>query len=259
MAVVDDILSRFRPISLEEMDSVKLMNRVDTKYVITENQLEAFLEMCVDDYRALTTDSGRMTEYESLYYDTVDRQMYLRHLHGHKTRQKVRTRTYLSSGQTFLEIKRKNNHGRTKKKRIEIPRSEYADFSADQKAVDYLEQKSWYKVSDIKPTLNTRFSRITLVNDSMTERLTIDRNLTFNDSLTLDGIVIIEIKQDGLTSSVAKQRLHLLKVQNYRISKYCIGTALTNPDVPHNRFNEKIRYIEKLQRQWKNRLISIPQ
>jgi len=254
-----DILTQFRSISLDEMDAVKLMNRVDTKYVMTELQLQDFLSLCVSDYRVLSIDGSKISDYRSLYFDTVDRQMYLRYLYGRKTRQKVRTRTYISSGQTFLEIKRKNNHGRTKKKRMEIPQCEYADFSHDTNAVNYLEAKSWYKVSDLQPTLNTTFSRITLVNDSMTERLTIDRNLSFNESLSLDGIVIIEIKQDGLTSSVAKQRLHSLKVQDYRISKYCIGTALTNPNLPHNRFNIKIRYIEKLQRQWKNRLTSIPQ
>ena len=30
------VLSAFSPVSLEEMDSVKLMNRIDTKYVCTE-------------------------------------------------------------------------------------------------------------------------------------------------------------------------------------------------------------------------------
>jgi len=241
------------------MDAVKLMNRVDTKYVMTECQLYDFLALCAKDYKALTIDGMKVMDYRSLYYDTENYDMYMRHLYGRKTRQKVRTRTYLSSGQTFLEIKRKNNHGRTKKKRIEIPQNEFADFSKDQKAVEYLEQKSWYKAIDLKPTLNVTFSRITLVNDSMTERLTIDNNLFYNNSLSIDGIVIVEIKQDGLSSSLAKQLLHSLKVQKYRISKYCIGMAMTEPSIPRNRFNEKIRYIKKLQTQWKNRLISIPQ
>lgn len=41
--------------------------------------------------------------------------MYRMHHCGKKVREKIRVRTYLDTNDTFLEIKNKNNHGRTKK------------------------------------------------------------------------------------------------------------------------------------------------
>jgi len=35
-------------------------------------------------------------------------------------------------------------------------------------------------------------------------------------------------------------------VKPLKISKYCIGSALTTPDIKRNRFKAKIRKIEKL-------------
>lgn len=46
--------------------------------------------------------------------------MYNQHQWNHTNRQKIRFRTYCVSGLQFMEVKTKNNHGRTKKKRIEV-------------------------------------------------------------------------------------------------------------------------------------------
>lgn len=239
------------PIYLEEMDAIKLMNRVDTKYVTTEAKLARILEMAQDRYRVLVTEGGEVSPYDTLYYDTEDRRMYIAHQDGHLTRQKVRVRTYLSSGQTFLEIKRKNNHGRTKKKRIEIPRENFENFGALPQAAQFLEEKSWFTAGELSPALNTRFRRITLVNKEKTERLTIDRGLTFHNYRTgreadLADAVVIELKQDGRSASPMRDILFQLRVHPLRVSKYCIGTALTDPSIKKSRFKEKIRAIEKL-------------
>lgn len=47
--------------------------------------------------------------------------MFRQHETGRKPRQKVRVRTYLNSNTTFLEIKKKDNHGKTAKSRVEVP------------------------------------------------------------------------------------------------------------------------------------------
>lgn len=44
--------------------------------------------------------------------------MYCCHETGHANRQKLRIRAYVNSGLCFLEVKTKNNHRRTHKKRI---------------------------------------------------------------------------------------------------------------------------------------------
>ena len=65
----------------------------------------------------------------------------------------------------------------------------------------------------------------------------------------LDGnladAVIIELKQDGRLPSPMREILASHRVMPYRISKYTIGTVLTDPGAKDNRFKEKVRYVEK--------------
>ena len=122
-------LPPFRPVSLEEMDSVSLLNRIDSKYLTDERTLEGILadaQRC--GYRALVADGEMISHYDTIYYDTPGHQMFLDHRNQRLVRQKVRTREYLASGRTFLEIKRKNNKGRTKKKRIGIPAGDLTGY-----------------------------------------------------------------------------------------------------------------------------------
>lgn len=245
---VEDILGGYDTVTLEEMDSVKLMNRIDTKFVTTLDMLEQLLRMAEPDYRVLVTESGRISPYDSVYYDTADKAMYMMHHNGMLVRTKVRTRTYAGAGQSFLEVKRKNNHRRTKKKRMAIADAD--GWMSDPKAAAFLMEKSGYQPSSLSPALRTMFSRITLVNKRMTERLTIDMGLHFtnlrnNASAGIGRAVIIELKQDGLQSSEMLEILRTLRIFPLRVSKYCIGSAMTEPALKQNRFKEKIRQLNK--------------
>ena len=103
------------------MESVKLMNRIDTKYTVPMSILPSILEAAKEDYFAQEIDGKRIATYDTMYYDTEDMDMYIRHHDRQLVRQKIRVRQYVDSNLTFLEIKRKNNKGRTKKKRIAVP------------------------------------------------------------------------------------------------------------------------------------------
>ena len=129
---LESALEAFRPITLGEMDAISLMNRTDTKYLTTGEMLLRLLADASDrGYRALETQGTMISTYDTLYYDTAGLQMFLDHHNRRLVRQKVRTRTYADSGLTFLEIKRKNNHGRTKKKRTAIRSSAFGQFQED--------------------------------------------------------------------------------------------------------------------------------
>lgn len=244
-------LARLEPVTLEQMDGVKLLNRIDTKYLTTEAGLmEVLSDAAAAGYMALVVEGRKLSAYTSVYYDTDGLRMFLDHHNRHLVRQKVRTRTYVDSGETFLEIKRKNNHGRTKKKRMEIPAAELMDFGADASACQYLAAKSWFTYDQLSPVLDTRFRRITLVNPAKTERLTIDTELCFTNfrtgkETTLQDAVIIELKQDGRTESPMKEILLERRIKPVRVSKYCIAVTLTDPSVKSNRFKVKVRTIEK--------------
>lgn len=249
---VDDAVKGMTPITLEEMDSVKLLNRIDTKYLTDEANLVRVLEdATAAGYRALIADGEKISPYNSIYYDTAGLKMFLDHHNRRLVRQKVRTRVYLNSGEAFLEIKRKNNHGRTKKKRTHIPQTEMMDFSADAAAVAYLAKHSAFTVEMLSPVLSTAFRRITLVNPAKTERLTIDTSLNFTNFRTghkasLEDAVIIELKQEGHAASQMKGILLAHRIKPTRVSKYCIAETLTDPSAKSNRFKLKVRKIEKI-------------
>ncbi len=244
-------LTSMSPILLEEMGAITLMNRIDTKFLTDEQTLVEILEdACADGYRVLLADGSRICAYDTLYYDTPGLQMFLDHHNRRLVRQKIRTRMYLGSGATFLEIKRKNNRGRTKKKRTEIPASDFSDFRINLRACDYLASHSRFAADAIEPALETVFRRITLVDPHETERLTIDTCLNFINRRTgressLRDAVIIELKQDGRAKSRMKEILLSHRVKPIRVSKYCIGITLTDPSAKSNRFKLKVRRIEK--------------
>ena len=237
------------PISLAEMAGVKLMNRIDTKFVAPVRLLPEILRLAQQDYYVQEIDCQRLTAYDTLYYDTPDLQMYLRHHDRQLRRQKIRVRTYVDSQLTFLEVKNKSNKGRTKKKRIEVETNDLRMLAPAQ--TEWLCEKSWYSLSALQPQLHTRFERITLVNRAKTERLTIDTRLRWENVQTgqnaaLGDVIIIELKRDGYQPSEMVEILRSLRVNPMKISKYCIGVALTNPTVKNNRFRPKLRRLEKI-------------
>lgn len=244
---MNTIINSFDSISLDAMSGVKLMNRVDTKFVTTMPRLVQLLKMAQNDYFVQEIDGKRSSAYTTLYYDTPAFDMYLTHHNGCLGRQKVRVRQYVDSGQTFLEVKNKNNHRRTRKKRISI-----SDFSIEgEEKQQFLEKLCWYDIDTLKPALRNWFNRITLVNKGKTERVTIDTDLRYHNIATgidkaMGQAVIIELKRDGNVRSPLLAMLRDLHIHPHGFSKYCIGTALTNPQVKQNRLKEKIHYVHRL-------------
>lgn len=244
MTSIEDILDAYPTITLEEMKGVRLMNRIDTKYVTTESMLLRLLERASGMYKVQVIDGMRNMPYHTVYYDTDATEMYSSHLHGKLTRQKVRERVYENDGTGFLEIKLKNNRGRTRKKRVEMN-------THDDRKRDFINQWSRHDYSLLTPKLENRFSRVTLVDLKGTERITIDTSLRFHHLETdrnrdLSGLVIIEVKRDGRVRSDFIDILREFRVKEQGFSKYCIGMALTDSSLKYNRFKPRLRLIEKI-------------
>lgn len=244
-------LDPMQPITLEEMKSVKLMNRIDAKFLTNEATLRGVLaDAAAAGYRVLVTEGERESPYDSVYFDTPGLRMFYDHHNRRLVRQKVRTRCYVRSGEAYLEIKRKNNHGRTSKKRIGLPLEQMNGFSGNPEACAYLARHSWFTEPELARSLETAFTRITLVNPSLTERLTIDTRLRFKNfrthrETTLQDAVIIELKQDGRARSSMRSIFLEHRIKPVRVSKYCIGITLTDPQAKSGRFKVKVRAIEK--------------
>ncbi|MCF8256223.1 MAG: polyphosphate polymerase domain-containing protein [Flavobacteriales bacterium] len=238
------LLQEFRPIALREMDGVQLLSRIDTKYVFPVAKLEDFLQRVKDGYRVLQTNPMRYTDYDSLYYDTPDFFCFRTHHRGKSGRYKIRFRGYEDTRMFFLEIKHKNNKGRTDKSRSLRPGIEHA---LSPESMDYIATRTEIVPQMLEPKLRVRFSRITMVNNAENERLTLDLNLTFEANgsrVVLPGIVVAEVKQGLFNSkSVAINALRDLRIRAGNMSKYCIGTAIIHPELRSNNFKEIIRSI----------------
>ena len=246
-----NILTEMSPITLAEMKNIRLMDRIDSKYAASGALLPILLQKMAPLFKVQEINGKRIASYSTQYMDTPELGMFVMHQNGKLNRQKIRIRTYLDSDLSFLEIKNKNNKGRTSKKRVEVHKShiETIDELVENRA--FLDTHSIFEVAQLLPSLANEFDRITLVNNLGTERITIDTNLRFKNYSTgietaLDGLMILELKQDGWKHSDFKDILTELRIKKTAFSKYCMGTVLTNPTSKYNRFKRRCVIINKL-------------
>ena len=66
------LLNAMSPITLDEMAGIRLMNRLDTKYVASKYQLVELLKLVQDKYYVQETLGNRIIPYCTTYYDTDD-------------------------------------------------------------------------------------------------------------------------------------------------------------------------------------------
>lgn len=246
-ALLRQELHRFQSISLEEMDKVKLMDRIETKFVLSVKQLPLIFDQIKDDYKVVRIDDHAMAAYKTVYYDTDDLYFYNEHHRKRKNRYKVRFRNYVDSNITFLEVKHKKN-GRIDKQRIAV---ENEQFILDTEGQSFLKSADIDK-DDLKVKLSNTYQRITLVSNHSVERVTFDFSIKFQYKDTqseLDNIVIVELKQPVLSreTSIFKV-LRDLQIKPYSVSKYCIGILKTHgiDNVKYNRFKKKLIRLNKI-------------
>ena len=244
-----DCLPAFKPIDLVSIEKASLMRRKDSKYVYPITSIPDILKAVSHSYYILEIDKIRAHDYNTLYYDTMNMDMYHMHHRGMSNRQKIRFRTYGSSDVVFFEVKEKNNKGVTSKKRMKSNNGHGVILSKEE---EFLASLTAYQESDIKPVLENTFKRITLVEKNQKERITIDYDLCFmtpdhSKVLQFPGISIAEIKREGnLSASGLNAVLRKNKIYPMRFSKYCMGTAMLNEALPSNNFKQKILKVNKI-------------
>lgn len=246
------ILEQMEPIGLADMKAVRLMNRVDQKYMAPASLLEELLGRVADGYYVQHIEGEALAPYRTLYFDTEGLDMYTMHHNQKLNRQKLRVRTYRSTDTTFFEIKNKDNKKKTRKVRIPIEVAMF-DHALEVKDVrEFVDSKTPWPATALHECLENRFERITLVDKGMSERITIDSGIRFLNRATgleadIAKLLVIEVKHEvGAPTSAIERALHDLHILPRRMSKYCIGTALTDPSAKKNRFKEKVLYIRKV-------------
>lgn len=241
-------LVKFRPVTLEEIDSVKFMNRIDTKYIFQAARIPDIFELLPSDYHVLEIGGKRQFRYATTYLDTPDLCFYSQHVTGKLGRYKVRVRSYETGDVSFLEVKKKTNKGRTVKSRI---KTNETDDETSEENLDFLREKIPMELDNLSPVLTNDFSRITFVNFRTSERITFDFNLSFTGNnggfINMPYLAIAEIKHDRSThASPFVMAMKKMGIRQMGFSKYCVGLALLY-DVPKkNMIKQKILILNKL-------------
>ena len=248
---LENQLQLFEPITLVEMESVSLMNRRDMKFVLEINFLPIVLNAIQPFYKSLEINGKRFFNYKTDYFDTSDFQMFTAHSNQKQNRFKVRYREYLGSNVSFLEVKFKNNKGRTLKSRIS---SWVGDEIVNPIDIEFLQDKIPFSHDQLVHALTNEFTRITLVNKKEKERLTVDFSLRFNKengSKKLPNLVIIEVKQEEINlNSKVVQVLRKYGIRQARFSKYVSGAILLNKRLKYNQFKSNMLYLNKIHKNY---------
>ena len=236
MNQIDEILQSYKPITLEEIDTINLMDRIDTKFIVPISILYELLEV-VSDYYVLEINGFRNSLYDTTYFDTINYDMFMDHAYDIENRQKIRVRKYLCNDLKFLEIKTKVDEGRTLKKRIKVKHKGLKR----KKNQEFIKEHSKYELSVLQKSLRTKFERFTLVNPEKTERITIDTSLHFinkkmNKEVYVEDVAILELKRNKKQDSRIKAFLDEHDIKSIGFSKYCFGMCLTNSLLPFMSF-----------------------
>ena len=246
MSLIENTLQSFNKISLSDLDKVKLMNRIDKKFCLHRKRLPDILEALKSDYSLLEINGETIFQYDNTYFDTVDDQMYINHHNGKRNRYKIRVRQYVLTNDNFLEIKFKNNKGRTIKERIKRQ-----DFHSDfnESDLDLIKKSLPYASSELQPKIRSNFYRITLADNNFTERVTIDTFPGFKNQeneVVLENLVIIEVKQSKANNpALITKVLQEHKIRNRGFSKYCVGRSLLEKKIKKNNFKPLLLNIRK--------------
>lgn len=248
MFTMQSLIDEFEGISLTGLEEAKaqLMTRMESKHLMTRAQCKKLVQALGGSYRVLEIQDTRVGRYDTMYYDTPSFLSYLLHHNGKSDRYKLRLRHYDSSGETYLEVKKKDNKGITEKSRMKTtwPRTGFLP-----QQVAFLRSALPFDCLEFHPVIRTLYKRFTLVSTASPERITFDMGISFDDGkrvVSYPDLVIGEIKYEKSTkNSVALQTIHAMGIRKRAFSKYCIGVSLLYSWLKHNRFKENLLYLSR--------------
>lgn len=183
--VLETSLADLPAVHLDELtDQAALQRRVDRKYVLPVAACVPLLEeLGVRGAHVLEIDDRRTFGYDSVYLDTADLTCYLQAARRRPRRFKVRTRTYVDSGQCWLEVKMRDRRGWTVKHRTAYDVRDRALLTAEGRV--FVEQVlaatglGLETGTTLDAALRSVYRRSTLHLPQTRSRVTLDTTLTF--------------------------------------------------------------------------------
>ena len=240
-----DLLARFSPAPPDLIVRRELSRRADAKFVVTPGAAAGLLPALAGDYAVLTAGNGLVASYRTLYFDTAGLDFLNAHRRGYRIRHKVRIRHYPDRRISLLEVKTRRSDLETAKIWREHEYGDNAMSAADQA---FVEANTGIRGS-VAPQVWTSFQRVTLLGNSINERVTIDFDLEVSMGerrRSLAAVAIVEVKQWPYSRSTPA--MSALWAEGWRpawASKYCTAMAFTNPDIRLNALLPGLRILER--------------
>ncbi len=228
-----------------------MLTRVDRKYLLRLSELDQLTDALTGTVSVLDIDGKRAFAYRSTYFDTPEMTAFTTAGLKRRRRFKIRTRDYLDSGTSWLEVKTRGPRRTTVKTRIahtagpQVITSEGHDFIAAELAARFI---TGVDPRRLRPALETRYDRTTLhvpaTFDRPATRATIDTGLTWTELAgdvtgERDDLAIVETK--GVAApSVVDKTLWRLGHRPQSVSKYGAGLVWLRPDLPALKWNRLV-------------------
>ena len=251
-------------VTLAELNAAaSLLTRVDRKYLLPVHAAQDLVH-ALGDAQVLQIGRRRSFAYASTYFDTPDLDSYYLAARGRRRRFKVRTRSYLDSGLTFLEVKTRGGRHTTLKSRTEYDRTDLLTEPGRRFVAECLAtsgacpQARADEVADtLMPALSTTYERTTLHLPEESARLTLDTRLAWIGLpprgapavgrtgsagrrripvRAAGALAIVETKTPAAPSA-ADRWLWAAGHRPAVISKYATGMALLHPELPANKWH----------------------
>ena len=265
---------RLSPTTLEDLNSAaSLLTRVDRKYLVASSAAQNVVDALTGRALVLDIDGRRSFSYASTYFDTPGLDSYLQAARKRRHRFKIRTRSYLDSGLTLLEVKTRGPRGATIKQRLDY-RAADADRLTEE-GIDFVveclapltgsAQEARRTAQSLRPVMATTYRRTTLHLPDDDARATIDTDLAWtalaprsgassgSSSTTGAGrtrptvvgrgasraagpFAVVETKNPARHSPTDRY-LWAAGHRPSRISKYATGMAALHPELPANKWH----------------------
>lgn len=262
------------PTTLEDLNSAaSLLTRVDRKYLVASSAAQNVVDALTGRALVLDIDGRRSFSYASTYFDTPGLDSYLQAARKRRHRFKIRTRSYLDSGLTFLEVKTRGPRGATIKQRLDY-RAADADRLTEE-GIDFVveclapltgsAQEARRTAQSLRPVMATTYRRTTLHLPDDDARATIDTDLAWtalaprsgasSGSSSTTGAGRTRPTVVGRGASQAAGPFAVVETKNparhsptdrylwaaghrpSRISKYATGMAALHPELPANKWH----------------------
>ncbi|GAA2523522.1 polyphosphate polymerase domain-containing protein [Rarobacter incanus] len=257
-SIISDLAKDLPLIGLDQLPpEAALLSRIDRKYVMEHDRAIDLLRAAqrranqqAATYGSIVAGAQAIARYQSLYFDTQDRASYQGAAARRRRRFKVRTRSYLDTGTSFLEVKTRQNRAGSVKTRIPIAFAPgmHQLTAVERNFVDERLQDARITATDVgalAPVISTRYDRLSLLQPDGASRVTIDTDLQWGAGgqiTTAGGLVVVETKSTTGRSEFDRL-LWERRIRPTKISKFGTGCALMWPELPGNAWARVVRTI----------------